>query len=56
MITNKVYINFTERDIFKIHGKYCYESDMWSIGVIMYVLVTVHQPFKGKDKDKVSNA
>ena len=36
-----------------IRGKYCYESDMWSIGVIMYVLVTGHQPFRGRDQEKV---
>ena len=36
-----------------IHGNFVYESDMWSIGVIIYVMVTGKQPFRARDKEGV---
>ena len=36
-----------------IHGNFVYESDMWSIGVILFILVTGKQPFRAHDKEGV---
>ena len=36
-----------------IHGNFVYESDMWSIGVILFVMVTGKQPFRAHDKEGV---
>ena len=36
-----------------IHGNFVYESDMWSIGVILFVMVTGKQPFRTRDKEGV---
>ena len=36
-----------------IHGNFVYESDMWSIGVILFVMVTGKQPFRARDKEGV---
>jgi calcium-dependent protein kinase len=36
-----------------IHGNFVYESDMWSIGVIIYIMVTGKQPFRARDKEGV---
>ena len=36
-----------------IEGIYHYKSDLWSIGVILYCLITGKYPFNGKDKNEV---
>ena len=36
-----------------IHGNFVYESDMWSIGVILFIMVTGKQPFRAHDKEGV---
>ena len=36
-----------------IEGIYHYKSDLWSIGVILYSLITGKYPFNGKDKNEV---
>ena len=36
-----------------IEGIYHYKSDLWSIGVILYCLITGKYPFNGKDKKEV---
>ena len=38
-----------------IYGNFVKASDIWSIGVIMYIMVTGKQPFWGKNKDEVLN-
>jgi len=38
-----------------IFGNFVKASDIWSIGVIMYIMVTGKQPFWGKNKDEVLN-
>jgi calcium-dependent protein kinase len=36
-----------------LEGKYGFECDCWSLGVIMYVLLSGHLPFPGKDNAEV---
>jgi calcium-dependent protein kinase len=38
-----------------IDGNYVKASDIWSIGVIMYIMVTGKQPFYGRGKQEVLN-
>ena len=36
-----------------IKGNAVFESDIWSIGIILYVMVTGKQPFRARDKENV---
>lgn len=36
-----------------LEGKYGFECDCWSLGVIMYVLLSGHLPFPGRDNAEV---
>ena len=36
-----------------VRGNFNYASDMWSIGVILFIMVTGKQPFRGKSKEEV---
>ena len=36
-----------------LDGKYGFECDCWSLGVIMYVLLSGHYPFSGKKNSEI---
>ena len=39
-----------------LRGKYDEECDLWSIGVIMYIMLTGSPPFNGEDDDEILRA
>ena len=45
---------FTAPEIFE--GKYAEKSDVWSIGVILYILLTGSPPFDGVAEDEIMNS
>ncbi len=36
-----------------IHGNFVYESDMWSISVILFLMITGNQLFRARDKIRI---
>ena len=36
-----------------IKMKYGLECDMWSLGILMYILLSTYMPFSGKSVDQV---
>ena len=39
-----------------LKGHYDHRTDIWNIGVIMYMMLKGHYPFRGKNQEEIMNS